>query len=81
MTIAPMIQVLRMTLIAGALLFFLLACSSAPTALYSSPEGDWKARITSQEKGGITVSAAVPSAKETKEIFGKPLYKKGIQPV
>ena len=80
MTITPMIQVLRMTLIVGALLF-LLACSSAPTALYSSPEGDWKARITSQEKGGITVSAAVPSAKETKEIFGKPLYKQGIQPV
>ncbi len=71
---------LHILLLAGALLF-LAACASAPTAHYSVPEGDWKARITSQEKGGITVSAAVPSAKETKDIFGKPLYKKGIQPV
>jgi len=80
MSVAPMIRVLPISLIAGALLF-LAACASAPTAHYSVPEGDWKARITSQENGGIKVSAAVPSAKETKEIFGKPLYKQGIQPV
>ena len=68
-------------LLAGTLLF-LTACSSAPTSqIYSVPEGDWKARITSQEKDGIKVSAAVPSAKESQEIFGTPLYKKGIQPV
>ena len=66
---------------AGALLF-LAACSSTPTTqVYSVPEGDWKARITSQEKDGIKVSAAVPSAKESREIFGESLYKKGIQPV
>ena len=68
-------------LLAGTLLF-LTACSSTPTTqVYSVPEGDWKARITSQEKDGIKVSAAVPSAKESQEIFGKPLYKQGIQPV
>ena len=66
---------------AGALLF-LAACSSTPTTqVYSVPEGDWKARITNQEKDGIKVSAAVPSAKESREIFGESLYKKGIQPV
>jgi len=80
MSDAPMIRLLPIPLIAGALLF-LVACASAPTAHYSVPEGDWKARITTQENGGIKVSAAVPSAKETKEIFGKPLYKQGIQPV
>ena len=68
-------------LLAGTLLF-LTACCSAPTSqIYSVPEGDWKARITSQEKDGIKVSAAVPSAEESQEIFGTPLYKKGIQPV
>ena len=67
-------------MMAGALLF-LVACSSAPTAHYSIPEGDWKARISSQEKDGIRVSAGVPSAKESQQIFGKPLYKRGIQPV
>ena len=71
---------LSLPLLAGALLF-LAACSSTPTQVYSVPEGDWKSRITSQEKDGITVSAAVPSAKESQEIFGKPLYKQGIQPV
>jgi hypothetical protein len=72
---------IHLPLLAGILLF-LVACSSAPTTqVYSVPEGDWKARITSQEKDGIKVSAAVPSAKESQEIFGKPLYKKGIQPV
>jgi hypothetical protein len=66
----------------AATLLFLVACSSVPTSqIYSVPEGDWKARISSQEKDGIKVSVAVPSAKESEEIFGKPLYKKGIQPV
>ena len=72
---------LSLPLLAGTLLF-LVACSSTPTTqVYSGPEGDWKARISSQEKDGIKVSAAVPSAKESQELFGKPLYKQGIQPV
>ena len=72
---------MSLPLLAGTLLF-VAACSSTPsTQGYSVPEGDWKARITSQEKDGIKVSAAVPSAKESREIFGKPLYKQGIQPV
>ncbi len=72
---------LPIPLLAGTLLF-LIACSSTPTTqVYSVPEGDWRARISSQEKNGIKVSAAVPSAKESRDIFGKPLYKKGIQPV
>lgn len=62
-------------------LLFLAACVSEPTTHYSAPEGDWKARITSQERNGIKVSAAVPSASESEELFGKPLYKQDIQPV
>ena len=72
---------IALPLLAGTLLF-LVACSSVPTSqVYSVPEGDWKARISSQEKDGIKVSAVVPSAKESQEIFGKSLYEKGIQPV
>ena len=71
---------LSLPLLAGTLLF-VAACSSTSTQVYSVPEGDWEARISSQEKDGIKVSAAVPSAKESQEIFGKPLYKQGIQPV
>ena len=72
---------IALPLLAGTLLF-LVACSSVPTSqVYSVPEGDWEARISSQEKDGIKVSAAVPSAKESQEIFGKSLYEKGIQPV
>ena len=58
---------------------FLIACTTKQ--VYPVSEGDWKARITSQEKDGIKVSAAVPSARESQEIFGESLYKKGIQPV
>jgi hypothetical protein len=67
-------------MVAG-LLFLLGACASTNSSVYSVPEGDWRARIEQQTANGITVSAAVPSAKESQEIFGRPLYKEGIQPV
>ena len=34
-----------------------------------------------QTERGVTVTAAVPSSEETRELFGMPLYKKRIQPV
>jgi hypothetical protein len=70
----------RACFLLGALLF-LAACASAPAPVYSVPEGDWRARIQTQSANEITVSAAVPSAKETRQLFGKPLYGQGIQPV
>jgi len=73
-------RVCRIPLAAGALLL-LVACASPSPAPNAPPEGDWKSRITSQEKDGLKVSAAVPSAKETQELFNRPLYKQGIQPV
>jgi hypothetical protein len=65
---------------AGALLF-LAACASSPTYHPDTPEGDWQARAQTQRANDVEVTAAVPSAKEAKELFGMPLYKKGIQPV
>jgi hypothetical protein len=66
-----------------SLLCFLLlvsACSSTPTTV-PEYEGDYRDRAQIQEKEGIRVTAAVPSAEESKTIFGKPLYKRGVQPV
>jgi len=62
-------------------LLFLAACASAPSSFPDLPEGDWRARSQSQQANGVEVAAAVPSAKESKELFGMALYKKGIQPV
>jgi hypothetical protein len=44
-------------------------------------EVPFKDRAQTQQDGGIQVTAAVPSAEETKEVFGLDLYRKGIQPI
>ena len=59
----------------------LSACTAPPELFVQIPEGDYRERIQVQEANDVRVSAAVPSAQETAEVFGKPLYKKGIQPV
>ena len=66
-----------------AILCFLVlvaACSSTPPTA-PAYEGDYLDRAQSQEKDRIRVTAAVPSAAESKAIFGAPLYKRGVQPV
>jgi hypothetical protein len=59
----------------------LSACASVPQPGAQLPEGDFRQRIQVQEEAGVRVAAAVPSASESRDIFGKSLYKKGIQPV
>ena len=56
------------------------ACSSTPQTEVVF-EGDYRDRAHSQEENGIRVTAGVPSADESKEIFGAPLYRRGVQPV
>lgn len=55
--------------------------STAPPPAPHLREGDFMQRVQVQERGGVRVSAAVPSAKESAELFDKPLYKLGVQPV
>jgi hypothetical protein len=38
-------------------------------------------RAVTQTEDGLRISAAVPSATETRDLFGVSLYKKGVQPV
>ena len=38
-------------------------------------------RAITQADRGVTVTAAVPSAEETRELFGTSLYRRGVQPV
>lgn len=38
-------------------------------------------RAQTQERDGIRVSVAVPSAKETRALFSKNLYRRGVQPI
>jgi hypothetical protein len=69
---------LRLAVTTAALILF-TACSSAPPAPENT--GDFRERAQTQEQNGIRVTAGVPSAKETKALFGKPLYRRGVQPV
>jgi len=70
----------RFFAIAFVSLLVVSACSSTPEteAVY---EGDYRDRAQSQEENGIRVTAGVPSADESKKIFGAPLYRRGVQPV
>ena len=58
----------------------LIGCASGfdPKPIESVP---FRERTVTQTDDGIRVSTAVPSAKETRDLFGVALYKKGVQPV
>jgi hypothetical protein len=59
-----------------------LLASCASTAEPNTQfEGNYLERAQTQEKEGIKVTAAVPSAEESKKLFGAPLYRQGVQPV
>jgi hypothetical protein len=65
----------------AAAVVLLAACAGAPKLGPEMPEGDFRQRIQTQEQEGVRVSAAVPSASESRDLFGKSLYNRGIQPV
>ena len=44
-------------------------------------EASLRQRAVTQSEKGVSVSAAVLSAEEAEKMFGRPLYKKGIQPI
>jgi len=56
-------------------------CASNPFNPKPIEEVPFLERAQTQSKGSVRVTAAVPSAAESKRLFAAPLYKKGIQPV
>ena len=71
----------RHSLTLSLLVLICCSCASSPSTRTDLPEGDFKQRLQSQTHAGVTVRTAVPSASESKELFGSPLYKNGVQPV
>ncbi len=70
---------LRLTiLVIGVAILSGCAYGFDPKPIESVP---FRERTVSQTEAGLRVSTAVPSARETKELFGVALYKKGVQPV
>ena len=65
------------------LLFIFTVAASGCASFDPRPmeEVPFKERAQTQQKGNIRVTAAVLSAQESEQVFGVPLYKKGIQPI
>jgi hypothetical protein len=62
-------------------LLLLDGCAGRPYISADVSTGSFLARKITQEQEGLRVSAAVPDAGETAELFGLSLFEKGIQPV
>ena len=62
-------------------LLLLGGCAGQPYISTDVSTGSFLARKITQEEESIRVSAAVPDAGETAELFGLSLYEKGVQPV
>ena len=73
----PPVLLLALCLLAS----LLSACATDLQPKDLNPESKFEDRIYTQEKDNIQVSAAVPDARETEKLFGRDLYKQGIQPV
>lgn len=61
------------------LLLVLAGCASYHAQPFDPVE--MQSRAQTQERGGLRVTAAVPSADEAKAIFGIPVYDRKVQPV
>jgi hypothetical protein len=64
-----------------SLTFLIVVGCAASFEPRSLEEVNFLQRAQTKSKGKIRVTAAVLSAEETEQVFGFPLYKKGIQPV
>lgn len=64
---------------AGICILILTGCASYKP--YAVDEVPFRERSQSKYEGNVRVSAAVPSAKESRKIFGVHIYRRGIQPI
>ena len=68
-----------MNIISRCLIGVCLLCAATLTA--QGQNSTFLERGQSQREADVAIMVAVPSASETEELFGVPLYKKKIQPV
>ena len=69
------------SLLASIVIALTLAGCASYQPLTETEALDYKSRATSRSDGGVIVSASVLSADESRDLYGVPLAKKGIQPV
>ena len=62
-------------------MLFFAGCAGQPYISTDASTALFLTRKITQEQEGMRVSAAVPDAGETAELFGLSLYEKGVQPV
>ena len=68
-------------ILATLLVVFAVGCASQPFQPKPLDEVALRERAVTQESRGIRVTAAVPSAAETRTLFSSRLYDRGVQPV
>ncbi|MDH3723305.1 MAG: LssY C-terminal domain-containing protein [Desulfobacteraceae bacterium] len=59
----------------------LILTGCAPYKPYAVDEVPFRVRSQTKSEGNVRVTAAVPSAKESRKIFGVHIYKRGVQPI
>ena len=64
---------------AGICILILTGCASYKP--YAVDEVPFRARSQTKYEGNVRVTAAVPSAKESRKIFGVHIYRRGVQPI
>jgi hypothetical protein len=75
----PLIDTLKAALVLLAITILTGCASTGPLPWLETT--DYMERLRTETDGGVRVSTSVLSASESKAVYGKPLAKKGIQPV
>jgi hypothetical protein len=68
-------------LLAGVLIVITIIGCASKGPLFEIEKLDYKSRVVTRSDGAVLVSASVLSASESRDIYGVPLAKKGIQPI
>jgi hypothetical protein len=76
----PLSDSLKAALVLLAITVILTGCASTGPLPWLETT-DYMERLRTETDGGVRVSTSVLSASESKAVYGKPLAKKGIQPV
>ena len=63
----------------GIFILFVSGCATFNPRL--EEEGAFRERAQTKVEGNVRVTAAVPSAEESKRLFGVDIYKRGVQPI